>query len=104
MQEKLPLIPLGATPINSQVCVHRHDDVWTYFLQMYPIYSHDASDDSHFRLTIAQLVLCGLCRPCEIVTAFGVTKNKVMRAEKQLRERGVKSFFERREAARAELF
>ena len=96
MQGNLPLIPGGATAINRDVNVFRDETVWTYYVHMLPVYSHDAEDHQHFRLTIAQLLDAGACRPCEIVNTFGVTKNKVMRARRQLRDRGVASFFEPR--------
>lgn len=100
MQSLLPLIPGGATPVSNTVCVCRNDDTWTYYVGFLPVYCHDAGDDALFRLTIAQLVASGACRPCEIMSAFGVTKNKVLRASRQLRERGVRSFFEKRRTRR----
>lgn len=96
MRDKLPLIPAGATAISQDVAVIRGEKAWIYTLDLLPIYSHEADDHQHFRLIIAQLVEAGACRPCEIVKTFGVTRNKVMRAHKQLREHGVRSFFERR--------
>jgi hypothetical protein len=57
---------------------------------------HDEGDDAHFRLTIALMLRAGLCRACEIERVFGVTHNKVVRARRQLAERGERSFFERR--------
>lgn len=100
MQGNLPLIPAGATTINRDVSVFRDDAVWTYYVHMLPVYSHDAAEHQHFRLTIAQLLDAGACRPFEIVEAFGLTRNKVMRARRQLRERGIGSFFEPRRARR----
>jgi len=96
MREKLPLIPSGASAINRDIGVIRDGNTWTYVLDMVPIYAHGEHDHQHFRLIIAQLVEVGACRPCEIMATFGVTKNKVMRAQKQLREHGVRSFFEPR--------
>ena len=96
MQSLLPLIPAGATPINRNVCVYRNESIWTYYVSLLPVYSHDAYDEAHFRFTVAQLVESGACRPCEIMSAFGVSKNKVLRAARQLRERGARSFFEKR--------
>jgi len=96
MQTHLPLIPVGASRINDMVYVCRDGDTWTYYVALLPVYSHRASDAAHFRLTIAQLVESGACRPCEIMSAFGVNKNKVLRASRQLRERGVRSFFTKR--------
>ena len=95
MQENLPLIPAGANAINNKVCVDRTSSFWIYYADWLPIYTHDAADHNHFRFVIAQLVQVGLCRPCEIIAAFGVTKNKMMRASKQLETRGARSFFEK---------
>lgn len=96
MQMNLPLVPHGATPINENVAVHRGNGQWTYYHDLLPIYAHDEGDDAHFRLTVALMLRAGLCRACEIELAFGVTHNKVMRARRQLAERGERSFFERR--------
>lgn len=100
MQEMLPLIPAGATAINRDVAVLRDETTWTYVVDMLPIYSHDANDHQHFRLIIAQLVSMNVCRPCEIIKTFGVTKNKVLRATEQLRNHGVRSFFVERRGRR----
>ena len=100
MQENLPLIPAGANAINNKVCVDRLGSFWTYYADWLPIYTHDAADHNHFRFVIAQLVQVGLCRPCEIIATFGVTKNKIMRASKQLETRGARSFFEKRKTRR----
>jgi transposase len=96
MQTLLPLIPAGATPINKNVCVWQSKSEWTYFIGLCPVYYHDVADHDHFRLTIAQLVESGACRQHEIMTTFGITKNKVIRAVRQVRERGVRSFFTKR--------
>ena len=96
MQTILPLIPEGSSNINDILSVVQEEDVWTYYIGVFPVYSHKASDHNHFRLTIAQLVDSGTCRICELISAFGISKNKVLRAVKQLRKRGASSFFEKR--------
>lgn len=95
MQRLLPLIPKGSTQINDIVSVVRDETKWVYFLGGFPIYEHGASDHNHFRLILGQLVDTGTCRPCQLTRAFGIPKNKVLRAARQLRERGVRSFFDR---------
>lgn len=95
MQRLLPLIPEGSTEINDIISVARKDDRWVYFMGGFPVYEHEASDHNHFRLILGQLIETGACRPCQLTRAFGIPKNKVLRAAKQLRERGVRSFFER---------
>ena len=96
MQPALALKPQGATSINEQVCVVPENGKWVYYISMCPVYWHAEDDEEHFRLVIAQLIESGACRHHEIVAAFGLTKNRVCRAVRQLRERGIKSFFEKR--------
>lgn len=96
MQPTLPLKPQGATSINEQVCVVPENRKWVYYVSMYPVYYHAEGDHDHFRLIIAQLIESGTCRNHEIVSAFGITKNCACRAVRQLRERGVRSFFQKR--------
>ena len=92
----LPLIPTGATAINDILSVVRQEKTWTYFLSTYPIYSHREEEHQCFRSIIAQLIDNGTCKQCEVVSAFGISKKCGLRAVKQLREHGVKSFFEPR--------
>jgi len=96
MQPTLSLKPQGATFINEQVCVIPENEKWVYYVSLCPVYSHAEADRDHFRLVIAQLIDSGACRHHEIISTFGLTRNRVCRAVKQLRERGVKSFFEKR--------
>lgn len=97
MQPILPLIPEGASSINEKVCVRRENEFLVYYIGMSPVYSHHKDNRNHFRLTIAQLILSGTCKNCEIIETFGVTKNCVCRAVKQLKERGMESFFIKRQ-------
>ena len=96
MQPMLPLIPEGASPVNEKVSVIREKKLVVYYVGMYPVYSHPENDHACFRLTIAQLITSGICKNSEIISVFGVTKNCVCRTVKQLRKRGVKSFFQKR--------
>jgi len=96
MQPTLPLIPEDASPVNEKVSVIREKKLVVYYVGMYPVYSHPENDHACFRLTIAQLITSGICKNSEIISVFGVTKNCVCRAVKQLRKRGVKSFFQKR--------
>ena len=92
-QEILPIIPQGATSINSLVSVHNSNDEWVYYLGINPIGMHHKEDKRSFSITIGQLIVSGNCRPCEIIKAFGVSKSKVMRAAKTYREKGIEGFF-----------
>jgi transposase len=89
----LPFISPGVTQINPLVSVWRNDDLWTYFLGKYPIYSHRGDDERMFRLTIAQLIESGACRQTEVIKAFGVSKRSVIRAQNKLRKGGSEAFF-----------
>src|SRR6056297_1866791 len=95
-QTILPLVPLGATPINDILSVWRDEERWTYFIGSHPICSHGADNLRMFRLTVAQLIDTGNCRQCEIIRTFGVSKSSVDRALRLYRKGGAKAFFERR--------
>ena len=96
MQSILPFIPAGATKINDILTVIRDGEECSYHLGLWPIYKHKANDDKHFRLISAQLIDSGTCQQCEIVKAFGVSRKKINRAVKQLKKRGIESFFSKR--------
>ena len=89
----LPIISPGVTQINPLVSVWENDDLWTYFLGKFPIYSHRVDDQRMFRLTIAQLIESGACRQKEVIKAFGVSKRSVIRAQNKLRKGGSGAFF-----------
>lgn len=89
----LPFISPGVTQINPLVSVCRDDDLWTYFLGKYPIYSHRVNDQRMFRLTIAQLIESGACRQKDMIKAFGVSKRSVIRAQNKLKNGGSEAFF-----------
>jgi transposase len=95
-QTLLPLIPDGATQINDLVSVVREGDRWTYFHGAHPIFSHAQDDRRSFRMFTAQLVCQGTCRQVEIIHAFGVSKNSILRSVKKFREEGVEGFYEPR--------
>lgn len=73
--------------------VWRDEDSWTYFVGAQPVYRHRASDLRLFRLTIAQLIDSGACRPCEIIRTFGIAKSHVDRATRLYRDSGAEGFF-----------
>ena len=95
-QTLLPLIPDGATLINDLVSVIREDDQWTYFHGAHPVFSHAQDDRRSFRMFTAQLVCQGTCRQAEIIRAFGVSKNSVLRSVKKFRKEGIQAFYEPR--------
>ena len=96
MKAMLPGIPEGSTSINDIVGVQRENGIWTYYVYLWPIYSHSEGNQNQFRLIVAMLIESGLCRQCHIVKAFGVSRKMLNRASRQLEERGMESFFGKR--------
>lgn len=92
-QALLPLIPDGATEINSSVSVVRRDGHWTYFVGIVPVFYHPEDDRRSFRMFTAQLIDRGTCRLAEILRTFGVSKNSVLRSVKKYRQEGIEGFF-----------
>lgn len=60
------------------------------------MYSHAEDDQASFRFIAAQLIDAGVCRQVEFARALGQSRKRLGRAVKQLRERGVASFFIKR--------
>jgi len=71
-----------------------------YCVGVQPFAVHPADDRRAFSLTVAQLIVAGACRPCEVVRAFGVSKRSVLRGVQRLRDGGHESFFAPRQARR----
>ena len=92
-QTILPLIPQEATPINEWVSVWNDGTHWTYFLGTHPISRHAAGELRLFRLTAAQLIDSGACRPCQVIKTFGVSKSSIDRALRCYRQEGPEGFF-----------
>lgn len=101
MKVKSPTIPEGSTMINDIVCVENINGTWTYSVYLWPIYSHEQSQRAQFRYAASSLINAGLCQQVQIARAFGVDRKMLGRAQKQLRERGAESFFQRRSGRRA---
>jgi len=89
----LPLIPSGATPINSVVSVVSENASWFYFCGVNPVFFHGEDDRRSFRMFTAQLVCQGMCKQAEIIRTFGVSKNSVSRSVKKYRAGGPGHFF-----------
>ena len=92
-QALLPLVPDGATPLNDRISVVCRDGRWTYFCGVEPVFFHDQSDPTSFRMFTSQLACQGACKQIEIVKAFGVTAKSVKRNVKKFREEGIESFY-----------
>ncbi|MGB8710855.1 MAG: putative transposase, partial [Methyloceanibacter sp.] len=100
-QALLPLIADGATRISDLISVARENDQWIYFCGAQPVFHHAASDAHSFRMFTAQLICQGACRQVDIVRAFGVSKNSVIRSVNKYRAGGVKAFYTPRAPRRA---
>ncbi len=99
-QLMLPFISPGVTNINHLVSVWESEGRWTYFFGIHPIYTHKSDDQRMFRLTIANLIESGACRQIEIISAFGISKISVIRAQRKLRKYGPEEFFIERRGSR----
>jgi len=92
-QALLPLVLDGATPLNDRISVVCRDGRWTYFCGVEPVFFHDQSDPTAFRMFTSQLACQRACKQIEIVKAFGVTAKSVKRNVKKFREEGIESFY-----------
>jgi transposase len=89
----LPIFPVGTTIINDRLTFENRDGFVTYFNFMTPIHRHAASDTKHFRMIISDFCVIGVCRPCEIVKAFGINERTLLRDMKLFRKEGPAGFF-----------
>jgi transposase len=71
-----------------------------YCVGVQPFAVHAAEDRRAFYLTVAQLMVTGACRPCEVMRSFGVSKRSVLRAVQRHREGGAEAFFASRRGRR----
>ena len=58
-----------------------------------PVFHHTETDRQSFRMFTAQLICQGACRQVDIVRAFGVSKQSVIRSVNKYRAGGVKAFY-----------
>jgi transposase len=92
-QALLPLIADGATRISDLISVVRENGQWIYFCGVQPLFQHPENDRRSFRMFTAQLICLGACRQVDIVRAFGVSKNSVIRSVNKYRAGGVNAFY-----------
>jgi transposase len=92
-QALLPIIPPGATPINEVISVVRQEQQWTYFCGVQPVFQHAEDDRRSFRMFTAQLCVQGACSQAQIIRAFGISKNSVLRSVAKYRQEGINSFY-----------
>ena len=89
----MPLIADGATRISDLISVVRENGQWIYFCGTQPVFQHAENDRRAFRMFTAQLICQGACRLTDIVRAFGVSKNSVIRSVNSYRAEGVGAFY-----------
>ena len=92
-QALLPLIPDGATRISDLISVVRENGQWIYLCGAQPLFQHPENERRAFQMLTAQLICVGACRQVDIVRAFGVSKNSVIRSVNKYRAGGVKAFY-----------
>jgi len=97
-QQILPLFFDGENSINDRVHYEYNKETGkvNYFLHCLPCYFHNIDETNNFKLVIAQLVINGHCRKCEIIKKFQVTKSYVDRAVALLETEGISGFFKKR--------
>ncbi len=66
---------------------------WTYFCGTQPVFQHAEGDRPAFQMFTAQLICQGACRHVDIVRAFGVSKNSLVRSVNKYRTGGVEAFY-----------
>ena len=92
-QALLPLIADGATRISDLISVVCENGQWIYFCGAQPLFQHPENERLAFQMLTAQLICVGACRQVDIVRAFGVSKNSVIRSVNKYRAGGVKAFY-----------
>ena len=92
-QALLPLIPSGATQLSDLISVFCQDGQWTYFCGVQPVFEHPEDDRQSFRMFTAQLCCQGACTQAQIIRAFGVSKNSVLRSVAKYLEEGIDGFY-----------
>jgi len=97
-QALLPLIADGATRLSDVISVVRENGQWTYFCGIQPVFQHAENERRSFQMFTAQLICRGACRQVDIVRAFGVSKNSVIRSVDKYRAGGVNAFYAPRAA------
>jgi biotin operon repressor len=97
MQTQFPFFPSDTKLINATVGFREYDGTVFYLHNGNPIYCHCATDRNGYRFALANLVVNGLCRICELCEALGENRKNIERYSKALREHGTGHFFARTE-------
>ena len=97
MQQILPIFPTDTKMVNYQVGFKQIDDFIHYFVNGMPVYCHEKEDKNGYRFVLATLVNNNFCSIRELSEALGVNKKNVERYAKDLRDKGMSHFFNRKE-------
>jgi transposase len=89
----LPLFPSGTHLITPSLGFYMRDDTVNYLLSGLPIYSHHKDDVKKFRYVTSSLIIQGLCKNSDIIRAFHVSSNSVVKWKQKLEAEGEKGFF-----------
>jgi len=97
MQQILPIFPQDMKIVNYQVGFKQIDDFVHYFVNGMPVYCHAKDDKNGYRFVLATLVNNKFCSTTELSESLGVNKKNVERYAKNLRDKGMSHFFNRKE-------
>jgi len=97
MQQILPIFPSNLKMVNFRVGFKKEDDFVHYFVNGLPVYCHQVDDKNGYRYVLGTLVNHNFCSIKELSEALGVNKKNVERYAKDLREKGMSHFFNRKE-------
>ncbi len=95
-QMHFPIFPSGVRSITSSISFKKEDGKIVYFDWQMPIFTHDEDDIKTFRMFTSQLCVNGNAKQVDIIRAFGVTKNSVLRSVKLFRDKGPAGFYAKR--------
>jgi hypothetical protein len=97
MQTQLPFFPSHTKLINDSVGFREQDGFVYYLHNGNPIYCHAKDDRNGYRFILANLVVNGLCKICDLCTALGEGRKNIERYAKAYRDGGAGHFFERKD-------
>ncbi|RLD32178.1 MAG: hypothetical protein DRI83_11280 [Bacteroidetes bacterium] len=97
MQQILPIFSDDIKMVNYRVGFKQMDDFVHYFVNGMSVYCHEKDDKNGYRFVLATLVNNKFCSIKELSEALGVNKKNVERYAKDLREKGMAHFFNRKE-------
>lgn len=95
-QVHFPIFPSGATAITPDLYFCKEDGNIVYFNWNMPVFMHPEDDIRTFRMYTSQLCVHGHAKQADIIRAFGVTKNSVLRGVRLFREKGPAGFYEKK--------